>query len=440
MQPLKILTGAIALSALTACATSGIHNSPTMQQLYAVQIDPLNHWPNQDQEDISKLQQDFVSHYQTHYPSNDVASDYAELTICELPQAQALDVAGIGPDMVNPKQPSDNVKGESTVTYESMVIRSTTAGCSALQNVEMHVVPNMVVNIKRLPDDFPHPVYMAGSYTKHTKNKVNINGRWRNSDLGIARVSVKRYRTSSDIDGFPYQQTSWEHSQTIKQGDVNLSRFQEKPMFIVSYFSTTGPEYKNITLFRQTLTNKTGNNITMRWEENDSFMSRTWLRNGTIMTQKNGKQNGLFVVPMAGKSSLVYCKDNGASVSYFRLNGDYDCIAANETEFGQDGVYMDPILSIQKGRAQPATPAIATRTPASAPPATSVSASASTVNTATPDNASNVVTDTASECSKAYAARKACEKLPGDPFGLALKLCLSQVKKNFGGMDCPMSF
>ena len=430
MKLFHILACTAVIAALNACATA---TSPAMQKLYAVETDPINHWPAQNQKDLTVLQNNFVAHYQANYANNDVGSDYADLVICDLSQERALDIAGISPDMINPASPANgNVKNESTVTYEPMTIRSTTAGCAALANVEMHVEPNMVVNLKRLPYDFSYPVYMSGSYTKHTRNKVNINNKWRTSDLGIARVSVKRYRSRSEISGFPYQQTSWEHSQTLKQGDVDISRFKEQPMFIITYFSADNDDYKNITLFRQTMTNKTGNSITMRWINGDDFMTRTWMRNGTILTQKNGKQSGLFVVPMGDQPSHVYCKDEGVSVQYFRMDGDYDCVAANESEFGQDGVYMDPILRIRKSLPQTTTPTPAIAMQASTP--------ANSTNPATAQSDTNTVSDTASECGKAYAARKACEKLPGDPFGLSLKLCLSQVKKNFGGLNCPLSF
>ncbi|HIL22873.1 MAG TPA: hypothetical protein EYG20_06295, partial [Alcanivorax sp.] len=43
---------------------------------------------------------------------------------------------------------------------------------------------------------------------------------------------------------------------------------------------------------------------------------------------------------------------------------------------------------------------------------------------------------TATECSKAYAAKKVCETLPGDPFGLLMRGCMAQVKKKFGGSGC----
>ncbi|MCG8438210.1 MAG: hypothetical protein MI751_09010 [Pseudomonadales bacterium] len=47
---------------------------------------------------------------------------------------------------------------------------------------------------------------------------------------------------------------------------------------------------------------------------------------------------------------------------------------------------------------------------------------------------------TASECTKAYAAKKVCENMPGDPFGLLMRGCMAQVKKKFGGMGCSIPF
>ncbi len=54
------------------------------------------------------------------------------------------------------------------------------------------------------------------------------------------------------------------------------------------------------------------------------------------------------------------------------------------------------------------------------------------------DQASAESSGTAAECAKALAARKACERVPGDPFGIATKVCVGQVKKKFGGMNCPL--
>lgn len=47
----------------------------------------------------------------------------------------------------------------------------------------------------------------------------------------------------------------------------------------------------------------------------------------------------------------------------------------------------------------------------------------------------------AQECSKAYAAKKTCERLvvPGDIFGIAQKTCLKQAKKKFGGLGCKVA-
>lgn len=50
--------------------------------------------------------------------------------------------------------------------------------------------------------------------------------------------------------------------------------------------------------------------------------------------------------------------------------------------------------------------------------------------------ASNTLEATATECSKAYAAKKVCETMPGDPFGLLMRGCMAQVKKKFGGSGC----
>lgn len=45
----------------------------------------------------------------------------------------------------------------------------------------------------------------------------------------------------------------------------------------------------------------------------------------------------------------------------------------------------------------------------------------------------------ASECAKAYIAKKACEKIPDPtPFGFAIKACIKKVKQTYGGAGCPL--
>ena len=77
-------------------------------------------------------------------------------------------------------------------------------------------------------------------------------------------------------------------------------------------------------------------------------------------------------------------------------------------------------------------PVITAMIEASAPSVASGSGAAGT------DQASAESSGTAAECAKALAARKACERIPGDPFGVAVKVCVGQVKKKFGGMNCPL--
>lgn len=78
-------------------------------------------------------------------------------------------------------------------------------------------------------------------------------------------------------------------------------------------------------------------------------------------------------------------------------------------------------------------PVITAMIEASAPPAPTASTAAD-ASGLTDTNSSG----TAAECGKALAARKACEQIPGDPFGIAVKVCVAQVKKKFGGMNCPL--
>ena len=64
MKLFRILACTAVIAALNACATA---TSPAMQKLYAVETDPINHWPAQNQKDLTVLQNDFVAHYQANY-------------------------------------------------------------------------------------------------------------------------------------------------------------------------------------------------------------------------------------------------------------------------------------------------------------------------------------------------------------------------------------
>ena len=432
MQPLKILAGAMALSTLTACATSGIHNSPAMQQLYAVEADPVDQWPAQNQRDISILKADFANRYQRDYPRSEVYSDAVQLTECSLKQERALQVGGISPDMVTPPSKTDNLINDNSVKYERISVRSTAAGCASLREVELHVVPNIVANIKRLPDDTDYPVYVDAAYKLDLQSRVKVGGKWKKIDYGVKRISVKRYRDKTGIAGFPYAESLWQKTDTLRQGDTDTSRFREDPMYLVTYFANEPDHYMDIVLLRQTMLNKTGNNITMRWKDGDDTMTRTWTRKGMVISQKNGKRHGIFSFPVDNQPPQVLCHDAGKTVDYFRRQGPYDCSIASKQDYGQEGVFVDPTVSLREEldtlrQNHPNTEPVMAST-ASSPAASE------------PDTATNTLSNTASECSKAYAARKACEKIPGDPFGIAMKLCLSQAKKKFGGMDCPVSF
>lgn len=436
MTILKPLLATTVACLLAGCAThqpGRSFHSDTLAQLSAIEdamyaevVNPVDQWPAQTQRDISALQSDFVAHYQQDYPAGEVYTNLSVLAECPLPQAKALDIAGLSPDMINPKTKSTTVESLSTVDYEHISVRSTQAGCNALVSVKMHIVPNMVVELKQLPDTFKHPVYIQAVYTNHIKNRVNINGSWRESDLGKSRITVKRYRRDSGLTDFPIIKTTWQKTDRLKQGDVDTSRFIDKPMYVAHYVaSTEQAPYQAVTLIRQTITNKTGNTISMRWQDEGHSMNRTWTHSGTLLTQKDGVQHGVFIVSSHTGEENVYCKDMGASMDYFRIENTYDCVTATENDFGQEGVYMDPLVKIRSGL--PA-PAIAKPTAPAQPTAPSPVA----------DSASDSVASATSECAKAYAAKEACGRIPGDPFGIATKLCISAAKKKFGGLNCPI--
>lgn len=55
---------------------------------------------------------------------------------------------------------------------------------------------------------------------------------------------------------------------------------------------------------------------------------------------------------------------------------------------------------------------------------------------ASPNSAAGSGNNLAEECIKAVAAIKACQQMPGDPFGIARGVCVKQVKKGLGATTC----
>lgn len=74
-----------------------------------------------------------------------------------------------------------------------------------------------------------------------------------------------------------------------------------------------------------------------------------------------------------------------------------------------------------------------------APAAASNGATMAPATPAQPEDLGAKVAGGAAECAKAYIAKKACEKIPDPtPFGFAIKACIKQVKKTYGGAGCPL--
>lgn len=182
MTILKPLRAAVVASLLVGCAAPHQQHAQinaAQSALYAEVVDPVDHWPTQTQWDISLLESDYFTHYQQDYANGEVYADFPSLTECALPQERALEIAALSPEMINPPSKSATIESLSTVGYEQISVRSTPTGCQALSAVVMHTIPNMVVELKQLPDAFRHPVYIHAVYTNHIKNRVNINGSWK---------------------------------------------------------------------------------------------------------------------------------------------------------------------------------------------------------------------------------------------------------------------
>ena len=151
----------------------------------------------------------------------------------------------------------------------------------------------------------------------------------------------------------------------------------------------------------------------------------------------------LFFVGPADRPVLAIWRDlrKGADADVLaatiRASGQpYRIFNSDETAWLKKQSIPGPVIaamidaSAASANAAPAATSAAAGTGGALQKATLQPAAANGTAAAAPENS------LAEECVKALAAIKACEQIPGDPFGIARGVCVKQVKKGLGATTC----
>lgn len=386
---------------------------------------PLDQWPDQDIADTKALERHFVE--ESSFATQGIPRP-RDLDKCRLENNLAWQMI-----LPTDQHVTERIRyGFQGVRQEikrgKIVVYSTAAGCAALPgHINRDVIAPQRIQSLAVSVQFRFPLYIESDYRYvfwmdkytpiHFRERYVID-RVLTGDPGypvadriVSRATMKGV-LSSDV---PHHVMNF-HGAATKQGEfISLQRGQ------------TGLLVANgLYIVQQT--------------DSDTY-AYEWYPEGRMLPLRNNRLHGAVKrVPWnAGddyvpSEPLSYdCFYDHERVEYFRLVGTHGCVSVEASEAGKPGVYRDRIAALIEQQAREATE-VSTLAGAVAGPGASSLAQPST---AADGGAKEGVGEA---CAKAFAAHRLCQSMPSDPFGVTRSFCVNQVKKNFGGMGCPLPF
>lgn len=364
-------------------------------------------WPKQTQIDAEP----FFTVFDQAFPlarADDPGSPDPTLVPCGLSEAQQWQAVGLTPegiDLVNPAAHMPESSAGLTSKALSIEVLSNAAGCATLQTAEFL---NNIPDSEKLFFSARHlrqPVYIRVHFETGTLKNLQPT---RSDNVATIR------HVETGIKDYPWAVRSW------RKNKITGPFTAEMTIKGLHFDGINGAAaYESVALER--IYDKDGKltpapPLRLQWQEEGVRYLRVWA--GVLLfSYRDSKRHGLnFIGLDLNDGSFQYgCYGNDQAFDYYRVINDYDCVPAQASEFGQQGVFRSSML-------------------------TKVAAKEEADAVVAVEDGNPGVTGMAGECTKAYMAARVCQQMPSDPFGIARGVCASSVKKKFGGSGCKLPF
>jgi len=383
---------------------------------------PVDEWPDQDLVNIKDLHSLFVT--RSSLTEGGVQRP-RELRKCGLDRDQAWQLLVPSDEHVIAKFRIAMPATRRDIKLGKIVVYSDGAGCAALpSHINRKVIMPERIHALALSMDFRYPLYIESDYRyvywldKYTP----IHFR--------QRYVIDRVMTG--LDEYPVA------DRIMSRGTYPGSPHSEAPHHVMNFHAVMSDRKQLVSMQRGQIGLTVANGLYIMQQQGEELYSYEWYPDGRMLPLRNNLLDGAVKREQwnAGDASAVIsdelmfeCYHSHERVEYFRVTGRYICEEAEQSDAGKPGVYRDHIAVLMEEQAREAMTEQQTF---------GANASESIASASVPAGSGKEAV--APACAKAFAAHRLCQSMPSDPFGVTRSFCVNQVKKNFGGMGCPLPF
>jgi hypothetical protein len=372
-------------------------------------------WPKQNQIDLAP----FEAVVETLFGSlgGNQGSPDPSLQKCEMSKARSALVAGLTPQgtrQINPAVNTPDAANGLTTSVRSIDILSTASGCAKLDSAAYLAAAADDQRAAFSAQHVQQPIFIRARFSTGSVNKKGLR----------ADHAMVVQHVPTGLPDYPWVVRTWNHY-AWKGTKAAYGIAYWPPMIGITLIFQSVPgniEVHKVELIETYVdANQSVSpalSLALYWEKEGHAYYRFW-NAGLVNSYRDETQHGMNFsgINTTDFSFELDCYVDNEKQDYYRVINTYDCVSVKESEFGEEGVFRSSQLIRLAAEAE-ASERLAT-----------------VARTGAPGGSSG-----AAECVKAYAAAKACDNMPSDPFGVARGLCTSAVKSKFGGSGCRLPF
>ena len=369
---------------------------------------PVTQWPEQDIRDISALQNLFIT--SSSFATGPIRRA-SGLQKCKLDDILSRQLIAPTDEHIHLKFRMLTPTNRHQIRSFKVTAYSSAEGCEALpSHINRDVLVPERLHALALATTFSFPIQVESDYryTAWIYEKVPVHFR--------QRYVIER--TATGLDTYPLADRIF--SRTTYPGSLHSN----VPLHVMNFHGSPQGQQELISLQRGQVGLLVSNNLYMVFRQGSDTLAYEWQPGGKVLSLRNNRLDGLM--QLSQESDIRECYSNHERIEYFRITGIHTCEAVDASEAGRPGVHRDRIAILIEEQAKAAEQEAASTA--------RQQHNTGTGGPAPEDNAENI----AAACTKAYAAHRLCQTAPSDPFGVTRSFCINQVKKNFGGMGCPL--
>jgi hypothetical protein len=308
----------------------------------------IQDWPTRDGINLEPAKQRFIEVFSGEPESlNHLVKGFED---CQLDTDKAAKLSHVHKEAIlGPYASSENVEAEVDLDINELTVSSSVAGCAALRQEILELVPAAKFKQYQVRAGFKHGFLIYADYETDLEMVIKIEGaddhKSQTRTQTISHVFHAHAKLALD-QAYPKEMYSLVD---MKTGGMDIKSYS----FIQSPQQTPKEGISHITLSRTHTKDKVENSLNIVGKQN-GLDQLEMIGNHTLIRMLDSKMHGLTIsenfFAATDKTKPPYmlaCYDMGQKFNVFKKLSDNTCIKIDESQIGMPDVYVDQLYQMQ---------------------------------------------------------------------------------------------